>query len=61
MTDREKGSEPQRERARPSSDEIIPERHGKHGGGEESEGSPQADAPEAPAPRERDSSNGTNQ
>jgi hypothetical protein len=49
MTDREKSSE----------DSISPGRHGKHGGSEESEGAPQEDAPEAPAPRERDDTDRT--
>ncbi|HKW46453.1 MAG TPA: hypothetical protein VJN70_03380 [Gemmatimonadaceae bacterium] len=59
MTDREKGPESKRERAEQSGeqDAIIPERHGRHGGSEESEGAPQDDAPEAPAPREHDADN----
>jgi hypothetical protein len=54
MTDREKSSEPESERPGQLRDKdvIIPERHGKHGGSEESEGAPQEGAPEAPAPRE---------
>ena len=61
MTDRKPDSEAQREQAGQSRDKdsIIPGRHGKHGGSEESEGSPQEDAPEAPAPRERDDNNQT--
>jgi len=31
---------------------IIPGRHGKHGGGMESEGAPQEESPEADKPRE---------
>ena len=61
MTDREKGSESERDRAGQSRDQdsIIPDRHGKHGGGEESEGAPQDEAPEAPAPREHSNGNRT--
>jgi hypothetical protein len=59
MTDQKPNAESPRQQAGQSRDEdsIIPGRHGKHGGSEESEGSPQEDAPEAPAPRERDDSN----
>ena len=55
MTDREKNSDSTHEQAGQSRnrDSIIPGRHGKHGGSEESEGSPQEQTPEAPAPRER--------
>ncbi len=61
MTDRQKSSEPERERPGQlrDKDAIIPDRHGKHGGSEESEGAPQEDAPEAPAPRERDDTDRT--
>jgi len=38
--------------ARKDDDSIIPGRHGKHGGGMESEGSPQEQSPEAHKPRE---------
>lgn len=60
MSDREKNAGSGRERADQSRDQdgIIPERHGKHGGSEESEGAPQENAPEAPAPREPDDSRG---
>ncbi|HEX4468518.1 MAG TPA: hypothetical protein VH080_03245 [Gemmatimonadaceae bacterium] len=56
MTDHEKSSEPERERPGQLRDKnaIIPDRHGKHGGSEESEGAPQEDVREAPPPRERD-------
>jgi hypothetical protein len=48
-----------RERAGQSSDQdsIIPGRHGKHGGSEESEGAPQDETPEATPPTERDDAN----
>ena len=61
MTDRKPDSESQGEQAgqERDRDSIIPGRHGKHGGSEESEGSPQEDTPEAPVPRERDVSNRT--
>jgi len=39
--------------ARKDDDSIIPGRHGKHGGGLESEGSPQEQSPTANEPRER--------
>jgi len=39
--------------ARKDDDSIIPGRHGKHGGGMESEGSPQEQSPTANEPRER--------
>ena len=39
--------------ARKDDDSIIPVRHGKHGGGLESEGSPQEQSPTANEPRER--------
>jgi hypothetical protein len=60
MTDREKKSESPRERAGQSrhQDSILPGRHGKHGGSEESEGAPQEESPEAAAPRERDDTRG---
>ena len=38
---------------RQDGDSIIPGRHGKHGGGMESEGSPQEQSPKANEPRER--------
>jgi hypothetical protein len=59
MTDREKSSERERPGHLRDKDSIIPGRHGKHGGSEESEGAPQEDAPEAPAPRERDDTDRT--
>jgi len=37
-------------------DAIIPGKHGKHGGSEESEGSPQEPTPEAQRPSERNGS-----
>jgi hypothetical protein len=39
--------------AKTDDDSIIPGRHGKHGGGMESEGSPQEQSPTANEPRER--------
>ena len=56
MTERDKTSTPDHDRAGPpdkSDDTIIPGRHGKHGGGIESEGSPQEQAPEAINPSDR--------
>ena len=56
MTDDDKkspdGSRPDPD-AKKDGDSIIPGRHGKHGGGMESEGSPQEQLPEAKKPRER--------
>ena len=56
MTERDKKPAPDRDRAgQPgeTDDVIIPGRHGKHGGGMESEGSPQEQAPEANTPPNR--------
>ena len=49
MTDREPKNTPERDRNTGESvnDEIIPGRHGKHGGSLESEGSPQEPIPES--------------
>jgi hypothetical protein len=54
MTDRDKKSAPENGGPDPadSSDEIIPGRHGKHGGGMESEGAPQEQSREAGEPRQ---------
>jgi hypothetical protein len=55
MAEREKKSAPDNpDRAgqpKDDRDAIIPGRHGKHGGGLESEGAPQEPAPEANRPR----------
>jgi hypothetical protein len=40
-------------------DSIIPGRHGKHGGGMESEGAPQEESPEANKPREHNGADRT--
>ena len=61
MIDRDDES-PEKDRARrPENDRdaIIPGKHGKHGGSEESEGSPQEPAPEAQRPSERNGSDTT--
>ena len=51
MTDREKGSASDHDRDAPRRDEeIIPGQHGKHGGGMESEGTPQRGTREAGEP-----------
>ena len=49
MPDREPKATPDHDRSSGESvnDEIIPGRHGKHGGSLESEGSPQAPTPES--------------
>jgi len=61
MTERDKKSDPERDRAGQSRDEdsIIPGKHGKHGGGMESEGAPQDPAPEAKRPREHNGADRT--
>jgi hypothetical protein len=53
MTERDRKADPEHDRARQPSeqDSIIPDRHGKHGGGLESEGSPQEPAPEHTLPK----------
>ena len=50
MTERDKKSDPERDRAGQSRDEdsIIPGKHGKHGGGMESEGAPQSENSDSP-------------
>ena len=61
MTERDKKSGPDHDRAGQSGrtdDVVIPGRHGKHGGGMESEGSPQEQAPEANGPPEPNGSDG---
>lgn len=44
---------------RKDSDSIIPGRHGKHGGGLESEGAPQEQSPEADKPTKHDGADRT--
>ena len=61
MADRDKSSAPDHDRmAEPGSrdDSIIPGRHGKHGGGLESEGSPQEQSPESSDSVEQSSDKG---
>ena len=62
MTDRDKKISSNDDSAKSSDQErdaFIPGKHGKHGGSEESEGSPQEPAPEAERPVERDGSGTT--
>ena len=50
MTDRDKKS-PSSPNHDPGNDDIIPGRHGRHGGSEESEGSPQKHSREDEPPK----------
>jgi hypothetical protein len=51
MTDHDSGSASEHDQASPRKDgEVIPGRHGKHGGGMESEGAPQKGTREASEP-----------
>jgi hypothetical protein len=61
MTDYEKKSDgnPRDPDAKKDGDSIIPGRHGKHGGGLESEGAPQEQSPEANKPREHNGADRT--
>ena len=59
MTERDSNSGSDHGRGSPGKDEVIPGRHGKHGGGMESEGAPQKDTREANEPAKPDHSDQT--